>query len=89
MPLLSCSEYLTYQNSVAVELLHCRQDYNPGNHRPQLGPQHGRHHDEVRKNGISYEVGLMRSIAYRRIRLLNRKTTMLFKQPTNVGLSSN
>ncbi len=59
------------------------------NHRPQLGPQHHHHHDKVRKNGFSYGVGLMQSIAYRRIRLLNRKTTMLFKQPTNVGLRSN
>jgi hypothetical protein len=37
------------------------------NHKPQLGPQHRHHHDEVRKNGISDAVGLMRGIAYRRI----------------------
>ena len=58
------------------------------NQKPQLGPQHCHHHDKVQKNGILYEVGLIRSIAYRRICLLNRKTTMLFKHTTNVGLRS-
>ena len=55
----------------------------------QVGPQHRHHHDEVQKNGISYAVGLMRSIAYRRIRLVNRKTAMAFKPSTNVGFASN
>ena len=46
------------------------------NHKPQLGPQHRHHHDRVQKNEISYAVGLMRSIAYRRIRHVNRKTAI-------------
>jgi len=47
------------------------------NHKPQLSPQHRHHHDEVRKNGISYAVGLMRSIAYCRIRLVNMKRAIV------------
>jgi hypothetical protein len=46
------------------------------------------YHDEVRKNGISYAVGLMRSIAYRRIRLVNRKTSIVAKMTPHVGISS-
>jgi hypothetical protein len=49
------------------------------NHKPQLGPQHRHHHDEVRKNGISYAVGLMRSVAYCQICLVNRKTAIVAK----------
>ena len=56
--------------------------------KPQLGPQHRRHHDEVRKNEISYTVGLMRSIAYRRICLVNRKTAIVAKMTPHVGISS-
>jgi hypothetical protein len=55
-------------------------------HKPQLGPQHLHHHDKVRKNGISYAVGLMRSIAYRRIRLVNRKTAIIVKMTLHVGI---
>ncbi len=58
------------------------------NHKPQLGPQHHHHHDEVRKNGIPYAVGLMRSIAYPRIRLVNRKTAIIAKMTPHVGISS-
>ncbi len=54
------------------------------NHKPQLGPQHRHHHDEVWKNGISYAVGLMRSIAYRGIRLVNRKTAIVAKMILHV-----
>jgi hypothetical protein len=57
------------------------------NHKPQLGPQHRHHHDEVRKNEISYAVGLMRSIAYCRIRLVNRKTAIVAKMTPRVGIS--
>jgi hypothetical protein len=57
------------------------------NHKPQLGPQHRHHHDEVRKNGISYAVGLMRSIAYRQICLVNRKTAIVAKMTPHVGIS--
>jgi hypothetical protein len=57
------------------------------NHKPQLGPQHRHHQDEVRKNGISYAVGLMRSIAYCRIRLVNRKTSIVAKMTPHVGIS--
>ncbi len=57
------------------------------NNKPQLGPQHRHHHDEVRKNGISYAVGLMRSIAYRRIRLVNRKTAIIARMTPHVGIS--
>jgi hypothetical protein len=46
------------------------------------------YHDEVRKNGISYAVGLMRSIAYRRICLVNRKTAIVAKMTPHVGISS-
>ncbi len=53
---------------------------------PQLGPQHRHHHDEVWKNGISYAVGLMRSIAYCRIRLVNRKTAIVAKMTLHVGI---
>jgi len=55
------------------------------NHKPQLSQQH-RHHDEVWKNGISYAVGLMRSIAYRRICLVNSKTAIVANM-TDVGCS--
>ena len=58
------------------------------NHKPQLGPQHRHHHDEVRKNGISYAVGLMRSIAYHQICLVNRKTAIVAKMTPHVGISS-
>ncbi len=57
------------------------------NHKPQLGPQNRHHHDEVRKNGISYAVGLMWSIAYHWIRLVNRKTAMIAKMTLKVGIS--
>jgi hypothetical protein len=57
------------------------------NHKPQLGPQHRHHHDEVRKNGISYAVGLMQSIAYCWIRLVNRKTAIVAKMTPHVGIS--
>ncbi len=59
------------------------------NHKPQVSPQHRHHHDKVRKNGISYAVGLMRSITYPQICLVNRKTAMAFKPSTNVGFASN
>jgi len=58
------------------------------NHKPQLSPQHRHHHDEVRKNGNSYAVGLMRSIAYRRIRLVNKKTAIVAKMTPHVGINS-
>ena len=58
------------------------------NHKPQLGPQHCHNHDEVRKNGISYAVGLMRSIAYRRIRLVNKKTAIVAKMTPHIGINS-
>ena len=58
------------------------------NHKPQLSPQHRHHHDEVRKNGISYAVGLMRSIAYRRIRLVNKKTAIVANMTLHVGINS-
>jgi hypothetical protein len=57
------------------------------NHKPQLGPQNSHHHDKVWKNGISYTVGLMWSIAYHRIRLVNRKTAMFAKMTLKVGIS--
>jgi hypothetical protein len=58
------------------------------NHEPQLGPQHRHHHDEVWKNGISYAVGLMRSIAYHRICLVNRKTVIVAKMTPHLGINS-
>ena len=57
------------------------------NHKPQLGPQNRHHHDEVQKNGISYAVGLIRSIEYRLICLVNRKTAMVAKMTLKVGIS--
>ncbi len=57
------------------------------NHKPQLLPQHCNHHDEVRKNGIPYAVGLMRSIGYRQNRLVNRKTAIIVKMTLHVGIS--
>ncbi len=84
--------YLKYSFLLCVVFLRHRQKKKQSltlNHKPQVGPQHRHHHDEVRKNGISYAVGLMRSIAYRRIRLVNRKTAMAFKPSTNVGFASN
>jgi hypothetical protein len=56
------------------------------NHRPQLGPQHGHHHDEVRKNGISYEVGLTWKIGHHRNRPANRKTAIIVKMTLHVGI---
>ncbi len=58
------------------------------NHKPQLSPQHLHHHDEVWKNGMSYAVGLMRSIAYRRIRHVNKKTAIVAKMTPHVGIKS-
>jgi hypothetical protein len=58
------------------------------NHKPQLGPQHRHHHDEVQKNGISYAVDLMQSITYRRICLVNRKTAIVAKMTPHVGIRS-
>jgi len=43
---------------------------------------------QVWKNGISYAVGLMRSIAYRRIRLINKKTAIVAKMTPHVGINS-
>ena len=40
------------------------------------------------KNGISYAVGLMRSIAYRRIHLVNKKTAIVAKMTPHVGINS-
>ena len=57
------------------------------NHKPQLSPQHRHHHDEVWKNGISYAVGLIRSIAYRRIRLVNKKTAIVANMTFHVGIN--
>jgi hypothetical protein len=56
------------------------------NHKPQLGPQHRHHHDKVGKNGISYAVGLMRSIAYPLICLVNRKTHLVANMTLHVGI---
>jgi len=58
------------------------------NHKPQLSLQHRHHHDEVWKNGISYAVGLMGSIAYRRIRLVNKKTAIVANMTLYVGINS-
>jgi hypothetical protein len=58
------------------------------NHKPQLGPQHRHHHEEVWKNGISYTVGLMRSMAYCRICLVNKKTAIVAKTTPHVGINS-
>jgi hypothetical protein len=58
------------------------------NHKPQLGPQHitlSNHHDEVRKNGIPYALGLMRSIAYRRNCLVNRNPDIIVEMTLHVG----
>ncbi len=57
------------------------------NQKPQLGPQNCHHHDEVRKNVISYAVGLMWSIVYCRSCLVNRKTAMVAKMTLKVGIS--
>ena len=56
------------------------------NHKPQLCPQHCNHHDEVWKNVIPYRVGLMRSIGYQRICLVNRKTAIIVKMTFHVGI---
>jgi hypothetical protein len=56
-------------------------------HKPQLGQQQSHHHDEVWKNGISYTVGLMRSIAYCQICLVNRKTAIVAKITPHVGIN--
>ncbi len=56
------------------------------NRKPQLGPQHRHHHDKVQKHGISYALGLMRSIAYRRICLVNRKTAIAAKMTLHVRI---
>ncbi len=58
------------------------------NHKPQLSPQHRHHHDKVWKNEIYYAVGLMRSIAYCWIRLVNRKTAIVAKMTPLVGINS-
>ncbi len=58
------------------------------NHKPQLSPQHRNHHDEVWKNGIFYAVGLMRSIVYCRIHLVNRKTAISAKMTPHAGINS-
>ncbi len=46
------------------------------------------HHDEVQKNGIPYAVSLTRSIAYRRNRLVNRKTAIIVNMTLHVGIKS-
>jgi hypothetical protein len=58
------------------------------NHKPQLGLQQRHHNDKVRENGIPYAVGLMRSIAYCRIHLVNRKTAIVAKMTPCVGINS-
>ena len=50
--------------------------------------QHRHHHDEVWKNGISYAVGLMRSITYHQICLVNGKTAIVAKMTPLVGINS-
>ena len=57
------------------------------NHKPQFGPQHRHHHGEVWKNGISYAVGLMQSISYCWIRLVNRKTAIVAKMNPHIGIN--
>ncbi len=56
------------------------------NNKPQLGLQHRHHHDKVRTNGISYALGLMRSIAYCQICLVNRKTDIVANMTLHVGI---
>ncbi len=56
------------------------------NHKPQLRPTTHNYHDEVRKNGIPFSLGLMWSIAYHRNCLVNRKTAIVVKMTVNVGI---
>ena len=73
---------------------HCYDSYGTAkkkqslthNHRPQLGPQLRHHHDQVQKNWISYAVGLMWSITYPRICLVNRKTDIVAKMALHIGI---
>ena len=55
------------------------------NHKPQLGPQHN-HHDEVRKNGIPYALGLTLSIASCRNCLVNRNPYIVVEMTLRVGI---
>ncbi len=75
---------LVYDSYVTVR----KKQSSTLNHKPQLGPQHRHHHDKVRKNGISYAVGLMRSITYCRICLVNWKTAIVATMTRHVGISS-
>ena len=59
------------------------------NHKPQTTtrpPTTHNHHDEVRKNGIPYALGLTRSIAYRRNCLLNRNPDIVAEMSVHVGI---
>ncbi len=56
------------------------------NHKPQLGPQHRHYHDEVPENEIFSAMGLMRSIAYCRICLLNRKADIIANMTHHIGI---
>jgi hypothetical protein len=47
---------------------------------------HHNHHDEVRKNGIRYALGLTRSIAYRRNCLVNRNPDIVVEMTLHVGI---
>jgi hypothetical protein len=60
------------------------------NHKPQTTTwpptTHHNHHDEVRKNGIRYALGLTRSIAYRRNCLVNRNPDIVVEMTLHVGV---
>jgi hypothetical protein len=66
--------------------LYLMQWHKTTNHNSAHNTYGNNHHDEVRENGIPYALGLTRSIAYRRNRLVNRKTAIIVSMTLHVGI---